>query len=220
MTKITAERSKSTMAVEPIVYVLDDDSSVCQALGRLFRSVGLSTKLFASASELLHSEIPQVPSCLVLDVRLPGLSGFQIHAELNRADIHMPIIFITAHGDIPMSVQAMKAGAVDFLAKPFRDQDVLDAVTAAINQDRARLDKESSLSGAQKLFDSLTPREREVMTLVAAGLLNKQIAADIGVSETTVKVHRMHMMKKMHARSLADLIRIAEALGISQPRAS
>jgi FixJ family two-component response regulator len=208
------------MTAKPIVYVLDDDPSVRQALGRLSSSVGLSTKLFASASELLQSKLPQVPSCLVLDVRLPGLSGFQIHAELSRVSIHMPIIFMTAHGDIPMSVQAMKAGAADFLAKPFRDQDMLDAVTGAINHDRARLDKESSLSEAQKLFDSLTPREREVMALVTAGLLNKQIAADIGVSEITVKVHRMHMMKKMHAKSLADLIRTAEALGINQAKTS
>jgi FixJ family two-component response regulator len=153
-------------------------------------------------------------------VRLPGLSGFELHAELTKADIHIPIIFITAHGDIPMSVRAMKAGAVDFITKPFRDQDMLDAVTAAITRDRARLDAESARRDLQNLFDSLTSRERQVMALVATGLMNKQIAADIGISEITVKIHRGHAMKKMRAKSLADLVRMADVLGISREKSS
>ena len=168
----------------------------------------------------MQSKLPPVPSCLVLDVRLPGLSGFELHAELIKVNIHIPIIFITAHGDIPMSVRAMKAGAVDFITKPFRDQDMLDAVTTAIARDRARLDAESAQRELKNRFESLTSRERQVMALVATGLMNKQIAADIGLSEITVKIHRGHAMKKMHARSLADLVRMAEALGISRGNSS
>ena len=213
--------SKGTQpTVEPVVYVVDDDAGIRDALGMLFRSVGLRAEMFTSANELLQTKLPTVPSCLVLDVRLPGLSGFELHAELTRADIHIPIIFITAHGDIPMSVRAMKAGAVDFITKPFRDQDMLDAVTAAITRDRARLDAESARRDLQNLFDSLTSRERQVMALVATGLMNKQIAADIGLSEITVKIHRGHAMKKMRAKSLADLVRMAEVLGISREKSS
>jgi FixJ family two-component response regulator len=214
--KATSKSSQSTREVEPVVYVIDDDAGVREGLGRLFRSVGLRAELFTSANELIQRELPPVPSCLVLDVRLPGLSGFELRDELAKANIHIPVIFVTAYGDIPMSVRAMKGGAIDFLTKPFRDQDMLEAVTAAIARDRARLDAESARRDVQRRFDSLTSREQEVMALVTAGLMNKQIAADIGLSEITVKIHRGHMMKKMQAKSLADLVRMAEALGINR----
>jgi FixJ family two-component response regulator len=213
---VPPKKSQQTKASEPVVYVIDDDASVRAALGRLFRSVGLHAEFFASANELRQRDLPPVPSCLVLDVRLPGASGFELHAELTKADIHIPIIFITAYGDVPMSVRAMKGGAIDFLTKPYRDQDMLDAVTAAIAFDRARLDAENSRRDVQNRFDSLTPREREVMALVTAGLMNKQIAADVGLSEITVKIHRGNVMKKMQAKSVADLVRMADALGINQ----
>jgi FixJ family two-component response regulator len=203
---------------EPVIYVIDDDVGVREALARLFRSVGLRAELFASANDFLRAKPRRVPSCLVVDIRMPGLSGFELHAELTRADIPIPVIFITAHGDIPMSVRAMKAGAVDFIPKPFRDQDMLDGVAAAINRDRERLDKERAQDDTQKLFDSLTSRQREIMALVTAGLMNKQVAADVGISEVTVKIHRMHAMKKMHAKSLADLVRMADALGIDRAK--
>ena len=186
------------------------------SLSRLFRSVGLRSELFTFAQELMDHELPKVPSCLVLDVRLPGRSGFELHAEMTKANIHIPVIFITAHGDIPMSVRAMKDGAVDFLTKPFRDQDLLEAVTAAIDRDRARLDAESIRLNLQRRFDKLTIREQQVMSLVTAGLMNKQVAAEIGTSEVTVKIHRMHLMKKMQAKSLADLIRMAGTLGVTR----
>ena len=210
------EEPKSTS----IVFVVDDDASMRNALANLFRSVGLQSALFGSGSELLRSKLPEVPSCLVLDIRLPGLSGLDFQAELAKANIHIPIIFMTGHGDIPMSVQAMKAGAVDFLSKPFRDQDMLDAVTTAIERDRKRRENETAVAGLRRLFETLTTREREVMVLVTAGLMNKQIAAELGVSEITVKIHRGHTMKKMGARSLADLVRMAEVLGIrrTQPK--
>lgn len=200
--------------------MIDDDVGIRDSLGLLFRSVGLRAELFHSANELMQSKLPPIPSCLVLDVRLPGLSGFELHAELTKADVHIPIIFITAHGDIPMSVRAMKAGAVDFITKPFRDQDMLDAVTAAITRDRARLDADRARLDLKGLFDSLTSREQEVMALVATGLMNKQIAAHIGLSEITVKIHRGHAMKKMRAKSLADLVKMAEALGIGREMSS
>ena len=204
----------------PIVFVVDDDASMRNALANLFRSVGLQSALFGSGSELLGSKLPDVPSCLVLDIRLPGVSGLDSQAELAKANIHIPIIFMTGHGDIPMSVQAMKAGAVDFLSKPFRDQDMLDAVTTAIERDRKRRESEKAVAGLRRLFETLTAREREVMVLVTAGLMNKQIAGELGVSEITVKIHRGHTMKKMGARSLADLVRMAEVLGIrrTQPK--
>ena len=199
---------------QPVVLVVDDDASMRNALANLFRSVGLQSAVFGSGSELLWSKLPDVPSCLVLDVRLPGLSGLDFQAELAKANIRMPIIFMTGHGDIPMSVQAMKAGAVDFLSKPFRDQDMLDAVATAIERDRKRRESEKVVAGLRRLFETLTAREREVMVLVTAGLMNKQIAAELGVSEITVKIYRGHTMKKMGARSLADLVRMAEVLGI------
>ena len=198
---------------QPTVFVVDDDASMRQALARLLQSVQLRVEVFASPQEFLQSERPNVPSCLVLDVRLPGLSGLDFQAELAKADVRIPIVFITGHGDIPMSVRAMKAGAVDFLAKPFRDQDLLDAVTAAIQRDQKRREHENAMTDLRAHFSSLTPREREIMALVASGLMSKQIAAEVGLSEITVKVHRSHLMKKMGARSVADLVRMAEALG-------
>jgi FixJ family two-component response regulator len=218
--RAASKSSQPSTGDEPVVYVIDDDPGIRQALGRLFRSVGLRAELFTSANELMRSDLPAVPSCLVLDVRLPGLSGFELHAELTKANIHIPIIFVTAHGDIPMSVRAMKAGAIDFLTKPFRDQDMLDAVAAAIAGDRVRLAAESSKLDVQNLFDSLTSRQREVMAFVTAGLLNKQIAAEMRLSEITVKIHRGHLMKKMRAKSLADLVKMAQALGINRPKTS
>ena len=215
---MVTQRSSSAKSVgstdQPIVFVVDDDASMRQALARLLQSVQLRVEVFASPREFLQSERPNVPSCLVLDVRLPGLSGLDFQAELARADVRIPIVFITGHGDIPMSVRAMKAGAVDFLAKPFRDQDLLDAVTAAIQRDQKRREHENAMTDLRAHFSSLTPREREIMALVASGLMSKQIAAEVGLSEITVKVHRSHLMKKMGARSVADLVRMAEALGV------
>jgi len=201
-------------AEEPIVFVIDDDASVREALRNLFRSVGFRVEVFGSASEFLQSKLPDVPSCLILDIRLPRVSGLDFQAELADVGIHIPIIFMTGHGDIPMSVRAMKAGAVDFLTKPFRDQDMLDAVTTAIERDRNSRNEAKILSSLQALFATLTPREQEVMALVTAGLMNKQIATKIGVAEITVKIHRGHIMKKMAAKSLADLVRMAQTLGI------
>lgn len=203
-------------ADQPIIYVVDDDASVRAALGLLFRSVGLDIRPFISAHELLQSELPAVPSCLVLDVRLPGISGFELHTELVKAGVHIPIIFMTAHGDIPMSVRAMKAGAVDFITKPFRDQDMLEAVTAAINRDKTRLIADAARIDLQGRYNKLTDRERQVMALVTAGLMNKQVAAEIGLSEITVKIHRGHVMTKMRANSLADLVKMAQILGIDR----
>jgi FixJ family two-component response regulator len=200
---------------EPIVYVVDDDINIRESLRLLFRSVSLRAELFTSANEFLRRKPPPVPSCLVLDVRLPGLDGFELHNRLAEAGIHIPIIFMTAHGDIPMSVRAMKAGAVDFITKPFRDQDLLEAVTAAINRDRIRLAAEGARLALKKRFDSLTARERQIMALVSNGLMNKQVAAEMGLKEITVKIHRMHLMKKMHAKSVADLVKMAQSLGMS-----
>jgi FixJ family two-component response regulator len=198
----------------PIVYVIDDDESMRRALTNLFQSVSLRVEVFGSALELLQRSLPDVASCLVLDIRLPGLSGLDFQTELAKANIRIPIIFMTGHGDIPMTVRAMKAGAVDFLAKPFRHQEMLDAVAMAIERDRKRRKDEKMISNAQALFETLTPRERDVLALVAAGRMNKQIAAEIGIAEITVKIHRGHIMKKMGTRSLADLVRITEMLGL------
>lgn len=210
--------AKAVVSTEPLVFVVDDDDSMRQALARLFYSVKLRVEVFASAQEFLKSERPDVPSCLVLDVRLPGLSGLDFQAELAKEDVRIPIVFISGHGDIPMSVRAMKAGAIDFLAKPFRDQDLLDAVAAAIQRDRSRREHERVLSDLKTHFESLTPREREIMSLVAGGLMSKQIAAEFDLSEITVKVHRSHLMKKMGARTVADLVRMAEALDVAPAR--
>jgi FixJ family two-component response regulator len=199
---------------DPTVLVIDDDAFTRGALRSLFRSVRLSVRTFASATELLEHPLTAVPSCLVLDVRLPRLSGFDLQTELNRLGLKIPVIFITGHGDIPMSVKAMKAGAVDFLTKPFRDQEVLDAVTRALERDLKRRREEQSNFEIRARFESLTPRERQIMALVTAGLMNKEVAFRIGTSEMTVKIHRGHMMRKMGTKSLADLVIIAEYLGI------
>jgi FixJ family two-component response regulator len=199
---------------KPLVLVVDDDPSVRHGLTLLFRSVGFDTTAFGSAQEFLQVKLPDVPSCLVLDVRLPGQSGLEFQAELVKVNIHIPIIFMTGHGDIPMTVRAMKGGAVDFLAKPFRDQDMLDAVATAIERDRKRRASEKVLSDLRALFETLSPREREVMALVASGLMNKQVAAEMNLAEITVKIHRGRIMKKMRARSVADLVKVAEALGV------
>jgi FixJ family two-component response regulator len=209
---------ESATAKEPVVVVIDDDVSVRRALTNLFQSVGLKVEVFASASEMLHSKIPDVASCLVLDIRLPGLSGLDFQAELVKANIHIPIIFMTGHGDIPMTVRAMKGGAVDFLTKPFRDQDILDAVATAIERDRKRRESDKVVTQLQGVFETLTPREREVLVLVSSGLMNKQVAAELGLAEITVKLHRGHIMRKMGAKSLADLVRMAETLGLRRTK--
>jgi FixJ family two-component response regulator len=203
---------------EPVIFVIDDDASVRNSLCNLFRSVGLRCEVFESARELLLSKLPDVASCIVLDIRLPGVSGLDFQTELVRANIHIPVIFMTGHGDIPMTVRAMKAGAVDFLTKPFRDQDMLDAVATAIERDGKRRSDERLVSDIRGHFESLSPREREVMTLVTAGLMNKQVAAEAGLAEITVKIHRGHIMKKMGAKSLADLVRMAEILDVRRTK--
>ena len=212
MTQQTPSKQNDALPATPTVLVVDDDPEVRDALSSLFRSVGLDPRLFASTVEFLQHKLPEAPCCLVLDIRLPGVGGLDFQVQLAKANIHVPIVMITGHGDIPMSVRAMKAGAVDFLTKPFRHQDMLDAVAQAIERDRKRRDSEKSLAELRGLFESLTTREREIMTLVAAGLMNKQVAAELGLSEITVKIHRGHIMRKMGVRSLADLVRAAEAL--------
>ena len=211
------ERSRSSHehanAEEPIVFVIDDDASMRRALTNLFQSVGLKVEVFGSAPEMLHGRLPDVASCLVLDIRLPGLSGLDFQTELAKANVHIPIIFMTGHGDIPMTVRAMKGGAVDFLTKPFREQEMLDAAVAAIERDRKRRESDKVAADLRKLYETLTPREREVLPLVTSGLMNKQVAAQLGLAEITVKLHRGHIMRKMEARSLADLVRMAEILG-------
>ncbi|NNH31909.1 response regulator transcription factor [Rhizobium sp. SEMIA 4085] len=197
---------------EATIIVIDDDLEIRQALGSLLRSVGFDVKLLASVDDFLRSGRPNGPTCLVLDVRLPGRSGLDFQLELSRENIQLPIVFITGHGDIPMSVQAMKGGAVEFLTKPFRDQDLLDAVHVGLARDRVWLENEKALATVRARFDSLTPREREVMALVATGRLNKQIAGDLGVSEITVKVHRSQVMQKMGTKSLPELARMADKL--------
>jgi len=201
---------------EPIVFAVDDDGSMREALSRLFRSIGMRARMFSSAQEFLRFERPDAPACLVLDVRLPGLSGLELQREL--AEAAMPIIFITGHGDIPISVQAMKAGAVEFLTKPFRDQVLLDAIQQAIRRDRANRKQRAQIAEQRALYDLLTQREREVLALVVAGLLNKQIAAQLGTSEFTVKIHRKAVMQKMQASSLADLVRMGAKLGVPAPK--
>jgi FixJ family two-component response regulator len=205
---------KDTNQEQPFVFVVDDDDSLREALGSLFRSVGLEVMTFASAPAFLSIKLPDAPGCLVLDVRLPGMSGLDFQGELVKANVHLPTVFITGYGDIPMTVKAMKAGAVEFLTKPFRDQDLLDAVRVGIERSTEDRKRGRSLSKTRSGFEALTPREQEVFWLVTGGLMNKQIAGELQVSEITVKVHRGNVMGKMGARSLADLVRMADALGI------
>lgn len=201
-----------------VVFVIDDDASLRRAIRRVLGSVGLHVELFASAHDFLAASRPDVPGCVVLDIRLPGMSGLELQRELTSAGIHIPLIFITSYGDIPMSVRAMKAGAVEFLTKPFRDQDLLDAIQLALERDRIRRQREEEIAVLRESFESLTPREREVLPWVVSGLLNKQIADAIGTSEASVKVHRSQVMRKMAADSLADLVRMAEKMGIPIPK--
>ena len=202
----------------PVVFVVDDDASLRGAVSNLIRSVGLRVEAFASTAEFFAAKRPDAASCLILDVRLPGVSGLDFQAELVRAKIQIPIIFITGHGDIPMSVKAMKAGAVEFLTKPFRDQDLLDAIQIALERSRASYASEKAISELRAKFATLTPREQEVMAWVTGGLLNKQVAAEIGVTEITVKVHRGKVTRKMGAKSLADLVKMADILGIRRTK--
>jgi FixJ family two-component response regulator len=206
--------STAEVIVEPIVHVVDDDRLIRDMLSSLFRSVGLQVRLFESAQEFLQSELEDSPSCLILDIRLPGLGGFDLQAELAKSNIKMPIIFLTGHGDVSISVRAMKAGAVDFLTKPFHGQEMIDAVAAALERDRKRCGEERFHSDLQNRFTSLTARERQIMALVTDGLMNKQVAGRIGIAEQTVKIHRGSLMRKMRAKSLADLVLMAETLGI------
>jgi len=199
---------------QPVVYVVDDDASMRKALANLVQSVGLRAETFATAPEFLAVKLPTGPCCLILDVRLPGLSGLDFQAKLAGANIEIPVIFITGHGDIPMTVRAMKAGAVEFLTKPFRDQDLLDAIQVALERDKARHEGEKVLSTLRLKFETLTPREQEVMAYVTGGLMNKQVAAEIGITENTVKVHRGNVTRKMGAKSLAELVRMADLLGV------
>lgn len=202
----------------PIVFVVDDESAVAVSIKRLLHSVGLEARHFASASEFLRAKRPDAPGCLILDVRLPDLSGLDLQQEMARANVDLPVIFITGHADIRMTVRAMKAGAVEFLTKPFREQELLEAVQRAINRHRQTRDQRASMRVLQSRYELLTPRQREVFPLVASGLLNKQVAAELNASEKTIKVHRGQLMQKMEAHSLSDLIRMAEQLGVLSPR--
>jgi RNA polymerase sigma factor (sigma-70 family) len=202
-----------------VVFVVDDDPSIRRAIKRLVESVGLQVELFGAAQEFLQSQRPDVPSCLVLDIRLPGISGLDFQRELAEAKNNIPIIFISAHGDVAMAVRAMKAGAVEFLTKPFRDQDLLDAVQVALDRDRARREREGEIASLRERFESLSPREHEVVAMVVSGMLNKQTAAELGTTENTVKVHRSRAMEKMQAQSLAELVKMVERLKLP-PQAS
>ena len=217
MTKRTASDASDDEA-RPTVVVIDDDQDIREALQGLLRSVGLRVELFASVPEFLDGTRPDRPGCLVLDVRLPGRSGLDFHDDLVKAKVHLPVIFISGHADVPMSVRAMKSGAVEFLTKPVRHQDLLDAIQRAIGHDRARRDEEQFVDRLRTRFDTLTPREREVMKLVAAGRRNKQIATEIGLSEATVKLHRGQVMRKLGVQSLAELVRMADKLELSRSK--
>ncbi|CAH2395220.1 MULTISPECIES: response regulator transcription factor [Mesorhizobium] len=201
--------------MKEIVYIIDDDESVREGLCDLLRSVGLGVQTFTSSQEFLDSKRIDAPGCIILDVRLPGRSGLEFQSVLQNLNIQLPVIFISAHGDVPISVRAMKSGAIEFLTKPVREQELLDAVHAGIEQDRARRQEALSIAELRERYDSLTPREREIMNLVVTGRVNKQIAAQAGLSEVTVKVHRGHVMQKMRAKSLVDLVRMADSLGVT-----
>ena len=207
------------MTEETIVHVVDDDEAVRGALSRLLRSVGYGIRSHATASEFLKEALPDAPGCIVLDVRMPGVNGLELQEHLNKSDVSLPLVLMSGHGDIPMSVRAMKAGAVDFLTKPFRDQDLLDAVGVALEKDRTRRANEIRIADLRSRFTTLTARERQVLALVIAGRLNKQIAGELGVSEMTVKMHRRQVMRKMQAAGLAQLVRLADQLGLSSPPA-
>ena len=222
MSVTLSSRPEANSEVSPTVLIIDDDPDLRNSVGRLLRSVGMDARLFESVPEFLKSKRPNGPSCLVLDVRLPGQSGLDFQRELATSNMQLPIIFITGHGDIPMSVQAMKGGAIEFLAKPFREQDLLDAIRLGISRDRVRREAEDALRALRERFETLSQRERVIMTEVARGRLSKQIAGDLGISETTVKVHRSNLMRKMKIRSLTELTRIADKLklGQEQPKSS
>jgi FixJ family two-component response regulator len=211
---MTARIEQPPIDTGSIVYVVDDDSELCEALSSLLRSVRLKTRIFGTADELLLTRLEDAPSCILLDIRLPGINGLDFHENLVKAGVPLPVVFMTGHGDIPMAVRAMKAGAVDFLTKPFRDQDVLDAVMRAVERHRLRREAATAETALRDLYDDLSDRERQVMTLVTKGLMNKQVAAELGLSEITVKVYRGQVMKKMSARSLVDLVCMSERLGL------
>lgn len=208
------------MDQEPVIHIVEDDASLRLALESLFRSVGHRTQSFASATAFLETFSPEQPGCLVLDVRLPGISGLDFQARMEGLGVKLPVVLMSGHGDIPMSVRGMKAGAVDFLTKPFRDQDMLDAANEALERDRRRRSADAGAAQVRERFATLSPREQEVMALVSTGRLNKQVAGDLNISEITVKIHRGAAMRKMGARTLADLVRMADALGLSAPRPS
>jgi len=220
MSVALSSRPESKSDASPTVLIIDDDPDVRSSVGRLLRSVGVDARLFASVPEFLKSSRPNGPSCLVLDVRLPGQSGLDFQRELATSNIKLPIIFITGHGDIPMSVQAMKGGAIEFLAKPFREQDLLEAIRLGLDRDRVRRKTEEALLALRERFETLSPRERMIMAEVARGRMSKQIAGEIGISETTVKVHRSNLMRKMGIRSLTELARVADKLELGQEQPS
>jgi FixJ family two-component response regulator len=207
---------KAQLDARSLVFIIDDDLAMRDSMKFLLRSVGQETEAFASASEFLQKKLPDVPACLVVDIRLPGLSGLDFQAELARTNVQIPIVFMTGHGDIPMTVKAMKAGAIEFLSKPFRDQDMLDAIGIGLERDRTRREHEKTISDVRTRFSALSPREQEVMGLVTAGLMNKQISGEMQLAEITVKVHRGSVMRKMGAKSLADLVRMADTLKVAQ----